>query len=171
MEFLLKEGHRDIGLTIITHSFGHLEAAVAERGLAGHVRLLRSSDLQAGERFNIPPIGAIAELKAADCLISMGKYEASPNVLIEAFAAGLPVIVCDTAEHRQMVVEGQTGFFVQTEDARELVQAVLKMKNNRELWRRMAASAAEKGREYDWDKTARGYAVLYEDALASRGAR
>jgi len=168
VDHLVKAGHTDVGLTIITHDTRSLAALVDQFGLRERVRLLRSADLQRGARFVIPPLGAIAELKAADCLVSMHRYEASPNVLIEAFAAGLPVLVCDTAEYRQLVTDGQNGFIAKSDDPKDLAEPVLKLMRDAELRRRMADNAEQAGRAFDWEKSARRYAELYREALASR---
>jgi glycosyltransferase involved in cell wall biosynthesis len=162
---LVEAGHRDIGVTIITHDVGDLAEFARRHGLEPYVRLLRSRDLQSEERFCIPPSGAIAELKAADCVISMGLYEASPNVVLEGFGAGVPVLVSNTDAHREVVENGVNGLLVSPSDPAALADAVLRLRNDRELYLTLKANAAEAGRRRDWDQSARGYADAYRQAM------
>jgi len=166
LQHLLNDGHADIGLTIITHDISSLTRDVESRGMQEHVRLLRSGDLQGEERFCIPPSGAIAEFKAADGLISMGLYEASPNVVLEGLAAHLPVIVSDTDAHREVITDGVNGLLVSPPDsARALAEAMLKLKQDVSLRETLRENGIKTGLERDWDRSAEGYAAAYRLAM------
>lgn len=49
-------------------------------------------------------------LTAADIFVYPSPWEGSPNAVMEAMAAGLPVVVSDIAAHREIVEHGKTGF-------------------------------------------------------------
>ena len=65
-------------------------------------------------------------LKSADALISMSRYEGNPNVVLEAMAAGCPLIVSDIPEHRE-ILTAESASFVPGENPMELAAAIEKL--------------------------------------------
>jgi glycosyltransferase involved in cell wall biosynthesis len=49
-------------------------------------------------------------LKACDAFVFPSKIEGSPNVVLEAMAAGMPVICSDIPAHSELVSNGKNGF-------------------------------------------------------------
>lgn len=74
-----------------------IERRIAERGLAGVVRLL-------GFRDDLPRL-----LRAADLLCHPSRREGIPNVVREAMAAGLPVVATAASGTPELVRHGETG--------------------------------------------------------------
>jgi glycosyltransferase involved in cell wall biosynthesis len=60
-----------------------------------------------GHRDDVPRI-----LKASDMLVLASRFEAVPMAILEAMAAGLPVIATDVGGVRDIVENGVTGFLV-----------------------------------------------------------
>jgi glycosyltransferase involved in cell wall biosynthesis len=78
-----------------------LEADVAKReALRGLVHFL-------GQRSDIPGL-----LKTANVLVLPSEWEGMPNVILEAMAAGTPVIARDLPELRELIDDGRTGDLV-----------------------------------------------------------
>jgi glycosyltransferase involved in cell wall biosynthesis len=78
-----------------------LEADVAKReALRGRVHFL-------GQRSDIPRL-----LKTANVLVLPSQWEGMPNVILEAMAAGTPVIARDLPEIRELIDDGRTGDLV-----------------------------------------------------------
>lgn len=65
-------------------------------------------------------------LKSADALVSMSRYEGNPNVVLEAMAAGCPLIVSDIPEHREILTDSSASF-VPGENSIELAAAIKKL--------------------------------------------
>ncbi len=57
-----------------------------------------------------------AVLKEADCLIFPSIHEGMPNVLIEAFIIGLPVIASDIIENRDIIMDGDAVIWIDPHD-------------------------------------------------------
>lgn len=62
-------------------------------------------------------------LKSADALISMSRYEGNPNVVLEAMAAGCPLILSDIPEHREILTD-ESASFVPGENPMKLAAAI-----------------------------------------------
>ncbi len=73
-----------------------------------------------------------------------GGTDILPTVILEAMAAGLPVIATDFVGNPEMVADGETGFLVPTEDPAALAAALQKIATDPE--RAIAMGAAGKKR-------------------------
>lgn len=54
-------------------------------------------------------------LRAVDLFVHYSRWDALPNAVLEAMAAGLPVVASDNEGNRDAVVDGVTGFIVRNE--------------------------------------------------------
>lgn len=89
-----------------------LEAQIAHFGLENQVRLL-------GNRTDVPRL--LAEF---DVFVLSSIAEGMPGVLLEAMAAGLPVVATDVGGVSEVVSRGQTGLLVPARDIRALSNAL-----------------------------------------------
>jgi len=63
-------------------------------------------------------------LRAADVFISASLMEGHPNVVIEAAAAGCPLVLSDIPAHREFAL-GDSALFAPTHDAERLAEALI----------------------------------------------
>ncbi len=63
-------------------------------------------------------------LRAADGLVLSSAWEGSPNVILEAMAAAVPVVATDVGGVPELVRSGETGYVVPPRDARALADAM-----------------------------------------------
>ncbi|MCP4668953.1 MAG: glycosyltransferase family 4 protein, partial [Deltaproteobacteria bacterium] len=110
-----------------------LEAAVRSRSLESRVRIMP------GAR-DIRPYLKRAWIFALAAFTGEG----SPNVIIEAMAAGLPVVATRIGGNPELVVEGQTGFIVEPRDPRGLAEAMLNLLTDEKGRLAMGAKARER---------------------------
>jgi glycosyltransferase involved in cell wall biosynthesis len=108
-----------------------LESRAASLGLAERVRFL-------GWQEDVGPL-----LAAADMLICPSRHEPLGNVVLEAWAAGVPVIASTAEGPRALVAEGETGLLVPVEDADALAAAMARLVRDPAL----ANSLGARGRE------------------------
>lgn len=123
----------------------HLETMIRTSGLGAFVRLL-------GQRRDIPAL-----LTSSDLLVLSSTEEGLPLVLLEAMAAGKPVVCFDLPGLDRIVKDGSTGSLVVCRDSAALAEAVLTV-------------AADERALYDMGRKARrvievGYSI---DAWARR---
>jgi len=88
-------------------------------------------------------------MRASDIFLLPSRLEGIPKVTLEAAATGLPCIVFKDYE-TPSVVDGVTGFQVQTVE--EMMQALGRLLEDRQLRERMGAAAREHVKGFDWDK-------------------
>lgn len=103
-------------------------------------------------------------LKTAVALVSMSQYEGQPNVVLEAMAAGCPVIVSDIPMHREILDES-TAVLVPVGDAAALADAMISLIAHRDEAHRRAELAQQSVARMNMDNVARNYELLYERAL------
>lgn len=72
------------------------------------------------------------------------------NVILEAQACGLPVIVSDIGGPRDLVREGVDGFITRALDASELADRAAKLASDPSLRSRMGAAASARVQSRDW---------------------
>jgi glycosyltransferase involved in cell wall biosynthesis len=84
-----------------------------------------------------------SHFQRAWALVLPSRREASPNVILEAMATGLPVVSTPVGGIPELVAHGQTGILVEPRNTRALTQALNSLLSNES--RRSAMGA--KGRE------------------------
>jgi len=73
-----------------------------------------------------------------------GDQEGIPNVLMEAMAAGVPVVSADHAGIKELVEPGRTGLLAREGDVEDLARQITWMLANPHLWPAMTAAARKK---------------------------
>ncbi|HHQ48740.1 MAG TPA: glycosyltransferase family 1 protein, partial [Acidobacteria bacterium] len=124
------------------------EAAVGEAGLGSRFRFT-------GWRGDIPAI-----LDATDVAVLASRHEGLPRAVVEALAAGVPVVATAVDGTPEAVRDGVDGFLVPPGEPAVLAERVLRLVRDRELRRRMAAAPRDLG-EFDIDTMVRRQEDLY----------
>ena len=96
-------------------------------------------DLDVAERVTF--LGHVSDvedrLRRAAFLVHTSDSEGCPNAVIEAMAAGLPIVATDSGDVPRLVEHGKTGFVVSREDHDSLVEYVAALLADDELCRAM----------------------------------
>jgi phosphatidylinositol alpha-mannosyltransferase len=87
-------------------------------------------------------------------------------VLVEAMAAGLPVVASDIAGYREVLRDGVEGTLVPPGHPHALAAAVGRMLDDRDAARRFGRAGRERAGRYSWDAVARDLEALYSEAVA-----
>ena len=104
------------------------------------------------------------------CAPSTG-FEALGIVLLEAMAAGTPLVTTDIEGYRTVVTPGQDALVVPPKDPAALAGAITAILQDRDLGTRLAAAGRETVQRYAWPVLARRILRLYEGCLATQGRR
>jgi glycosyltransferase involved in cell wall biosynthesis len=131
-----------------------LEDEIRRLGLKDRVRL-------AGERHDIPEL-----LAAADIFALSSSSEGMPVSVLEAMAAGLPVVASRVGGVPEQVVERETGVLVAPGDPEDLAQGLARLVAEGELRRRLgAAGRARAEQSFDLEPFRRAHLALYSREL------
>lgn len=120
-----------------------------------------------GHRDDVPQL-----IEHLDVLWLASGYEGLPNILMEAMAAGVPVVATDIPGNRQLVTHGSTGFLVPVGDRAALAKFAFQILENPDQNTTLRENARrEMLDKFPVDKMVDAHAALYRELLAtcSRG--
>ena len=83
-------------------------------------------------------------------------------VLLEAMAAGKPVVASGIEGYRGLMTDGQEGLFFPKNDSEALSLALETLVRDQEMRRRMGRNGRETAQEYRWEVVARSVEKYYE---------
>lgn len=114
--------------------------------------------LLAGSRSDIPEV-----LAASDIVALPSRFgEGCPNALLEAMAAGKPVVAARSGGIPEVVVDGETGLLVPPGDSDALGAALRRLAGDPALRRRLGEAGKVRARErHGVDAMVRAYEALY----------
>jgi glycosyltransferase involved in cell wall biosynthesis len=127
-----------------------LKLLIQELGIVDHVRFL-------GARSDVTAI-----LNAADIFILSSLYEGNPLSVMEAMAAGLPLICTAVGGIPELIQHYQTGLLVPPNDETALANAIEQLVIDSSLRTQLGHAAREYARaHFDVEQMARAYEQLY----------
>jgi glycosyltransferase involved in cell wall biosynthesis len=136
---------------------GRLRALACECGVARAVTF-------AGHQHEVA-----TRLAERDVFVLPSRSEAMPNALLEAMAAGLPVIASAVGGIGEIVDDGRTGLLVPADNPAALAEAVCRIMAAPALAARLGDAARAEVRErYSFDRMVAGFESIYEAELRLR---
>lgn len=101
------------------------------------------------------------------CAPSTG-FESFGIVLLEAMAAGLPIVASDIAGYRLVLTHQQQGLLVPPEDSQALAHAAIKLLESPHTRQHMADQGRLTAAQYDWTHIAEQVLAYYHDLMLAR---
>jgi phosphatidylinositol alpha-mannosyltransferase len=103
------------------------------------------------------------------CAPSTG-FESFGLILLEAMAAGVPLVASDITGYRSVVENGVEGLLVPPEDEQAIGRAVIELLRDPTRRAVLRAAGKRKAAQYDWDIIARRVLAYYEQLMAAHDA-
>lgn len=152
----LRAQGRDVSLSLVGDGprRAHLEALARQQGVAAQVTFH-------GNRTDVADL-----MQRHDLMLHCTFSEGFPNVIIEAMAAGLPVIASDIPPCREVLDNGSCGILVPPEDPRALSAAIIRFMDRPALMDALVGKArAFVESHYRIEECAKRYAELLMPAM------
>jgi len=103
-------------------------------------------------------------LAGMDVVVQASRRDAMGLSILEAMAAGLPVVATDVGSTNEAVADGVTGFLVPPDDATALADRLRQLVDDAELRTRMGKAARARYEEhFTAARYARAYEALYDE--------
>ncbi|QYJ15075.1 D-inositol-3-phosphate glycosyltransferase [Rubrobacter xylanophilus DSM 9941] len=108
-------------------------------------------------------------LAASDAFVLASSWEGNPLSVMEAMAAGLPVVCTAVGGVPELVEDGISGLLVPPGEAESLAGAMGRLLGDRALRELMGRKAAAAAKRFDLGVMVRAYQDLYRSVLAAGG--
>jgi phosphatidylinositol alpha-mannosyltransferase len=156
-------------LPALVASFPDVEVLIVGRGDEDELRA-DAGDLAGHLTF----LGQVEDAQKASALRSADVY-CAPNtggesfgiVLVEAMAAGTPVVASNLDAFRRVLVDGKAGRLVPVEDSAALAEALIAVLADAKLRARYVKAASAAVHRYDWSVVADEIMMVYETVAGS----
>lgn len=147
---------------------GHMHLAIAGEGPEADALARLARQCKVAERTfflgRVSRLGAL--MSQAHAFVLSSRYEGFPNVLVEALAAGVPVVATDCPSGpREILCDGRHGLLVPPENPRALSAALARITTDLELRRRLSAGGPTAVSRYEFG----AITGEWERLLAGRG--
>ena len=130
-----------------------IEQIICDLGLKDYVKLL-------GLRNDIPEL-----LSKSDIYVMASEWEGLSISLIEALAAGIPIVATDAGSNNEIVQNGQSGIIVPCKDPESLAEALFQLIKDREARERFSINARQQAENFSIEKCAEKHIEMYEELL------
>jgi glycosyltransferase involved in cell wall biosynthesis len=128
---------------------------IAKENLSDRIHL-------AGRRNDVPSL-----LRSAEIFVLPSLWEGLPNVVLEAMAAGVPVVASRVEGISDLLIDDRMGLIVPPNSAPDLIDAISRLLADPQLAHQMGHKAQQLVQiEFAWEGVAEKYAALYGELLA-----
>lgn len=139
---------------------GFLKQHSVEAGLSDSVAFL-------GERQDMPRWLSLMDVLTST---SISLHEGLSNVILEAMSSGLPVISTKSVGSQEIISQGENGFLVEQNDARQLGERLALLMDDSSLLKEMGSNARDFiCREFSLERMISNYEKTYAELIGARG--
>ena len=82
-------------------------------------------------------------------------------MLLEAMAAGLPIVATRVGGLPEIVTEGENGFLVEPRNSQQLAEKILFLLKNEDMRRHLSGNNIKKAEQYSWSKIVTSLEEVY----------
>ena len=146
-----------------------LRPELKQRGLDDTVRLLEIGipkySSPGNAAFEVPSASMANLYGAADAFVMTSLLEGFSSALLEAMAAGLPVIVADSPGCGDFVREKDSGWIVPPGNPSALADRMSQLLQSVEARNELAARSLQRASQFDWQVVVDRYLEIYQELI------
>lgn len=151
----IKKKFSEASLIIIGDGSNRIELEKQAEKIGGIYFLLRQDNNRVVEYLKVADIFVLASI------FTENDREGTPNTIMEAMAAGLPIVATKVGGNPYLIKEGINGFLVEDKNSDELAEAVIKLIDNPEIREKMKIKNLEDIKQKDWPVIAKKITDAY----------
>ncbi len=161
----LRGKHVNFKWLLIGNGLDKLKNEIEYRDLSNYIILKDEIGIQ--DAFNkngeskIPNDDLIDLLKCADIFVFPTRLEGFPMVIIEAMAAGIPIVTTNSPGTKEVVTHNTTALLSEIDDVESMISNIAGLINNNDLREKLVQNAKKELPKYDLNNVAEQYLSLY----------
>jgi UDP-glucose:(heptosyl)LPS alpha-1,3-glucosyltransferase len=105
---------------------------------------------------------------AGDVYVMLSKFDTFGMVVLEAMAAGLPVIISSNVGAKDIVREGKNGFIIGDTSDTDYIAAKIALVLDENISRQMAVAAYQTATQNTWSHVVAKYGEIYADIFKTK---
>jgi len=118
------------------------------------------------DAFSLPPNSLIELYSASDIFVLPTLIETFGMVLVEAMAAGLPILTTDAPGVKDVIQEGENGLKLPVKDNDAMANKIIELFQNNELSEKLSQTSLSMAQDiYDWKVVTSKYIKLYQKVI------
>ncbi|MDF1561313.1 MAG: glycosyltransferase [Bacteroidales bacterium] len=156
----LLQNNRDRKLTYCIIGYGYQESEIRH--------MVRHLDLEKNVKVMIRPANVFDILLNADIYLSTSIFEGLSNSVMEAMAAGLPVVATDVGDNKYLVRDSYNGFLAPRKDVESITSGIQELIDSADKRREFGKNSYFKIKdEFSEEKMLAGYYKLFSEMTLS----
>ena len=167
---LKKRGHTAIRVVVAGLGTTSLKPEADELSLGASCVLIEQIGNASASNLALPPDELVRLYQAADVFVLPSITETFGIVLVEAMAAGLPIITTDAPGCRDIVRNGQDGILVPPSQPAKLADAMQRIMGDAALAAGLRTKSLARAVDFSWDDIAARYETAYFRLISQRAA-
>jgi glycosyltransferase involved in cell wall biosynthesis len=150
------------------------QARLVIAGSGGEETSLRRLAVDMGQTDHVEFVGRVASedmpglYSNAAVVLNPSLVDNMPNSVLEAFAAGVPVVSTNVGGVPYMVQEGRNALLVKPGDAEAMATALLRVLGDKNLAKRLSVAGRETAAQYDWPQIRARLFSIYDEVARGR---
>ena len=156
-----------IHLAIVGRGVPLLQCVVESMGFKSTVHLMELiSEAASGAPPELPPTRLVKLYQTSDAFVLSSLLEGFSSALLEAMAAGLPIIATSAPGIMDQVEHGREALLSPCGNPEKLAENMAKASIDSSLRKQLGMNAAERSQNFSWEKVALKYTSLYTRLIA-----